>query len=51
VSSQERRQVYLRNAAEAQEMAQRANSPTLRKHYLLLARFWFARANEVRIEG
>jgi len=43
----ERREEYLRNAAEAQGIADRAHSESARERYQTLALFWTTLANEV----
>jgi hypothetical protein len=49
-SAFERRKTYLSIAADAQRIAEGANSPTMQKRYLRLARFWTSLANEVQVE-
>ena len=46
----ERRKTYLGIAADAQRLAERADSLTMRNDYLRLARFWTTLANEVPLE-
>jgi len=43
----ERREAYLRNAAEARGIAERAHSESARERYHTLALFWTTLANEV----
>jgi hypothetical protein len=43
----QRREEYLRNAAEAQSIADRAHSESARERYQTLALFWTTLANEV----
>ena len=43
----ERREAYLRNAAGARGIADRAHSESVRQRYLALALFWTTLANEV----
>jgi hypothetical protein len=47
LTPRERRESYLRNAAEARGIAERAHSESARERYLTLALFWTTLANEV----
>jgi len=47
LSTRERREAYLRNAAEAQGIADRSQLESVRERYHTLALFWTTLANEV----